>query len=117
MDGSCRGGVRAGYGITDWFAAEVETGVTANSIDSITGAAQAEGSLASVPLLLNARLHLPDNSRFSPYVGAGFGLATTLLTADKIVIGGTALDGSTADASSFTGDERRPRACVWGAAV
>lgn len=98
LDPGIRVGVRAGYGLTDWLAAEVETGVTANSIDSITGAAQAEGSLASVPLLLNARLHVPDNSRFSPYAGAGFGLATTLLSADKIVIGGTALDGSTADA-------------------
>lgn len=98
LDPGIRVGVRAGYGLTDWLAAEVETGVTANGIDSITGATVADGSLASVPLLLNARLHVPDNSRFSPYVGAGFGLATTLLTADKIVIGGTSLDGSTAAA-------------------
>lgn len=97
LDPGVRVGVRAGYGITDWFAAEVETGVTANDIDTITGATRAEGSLASVPLLLNARFHVPDNSRVSPYVGAGIGLASTLLTADRITIGGTSLDGSTAD--------------------
>jgi len=98
LDPGIRVGVRAGYGLTDWLAAEVETGVTANGIDSITGATVADGSLATVPLLLNARLHIPDNSRFSPYAGAGFGLASTILTADKIVIGGTSLDGATADA-------------------
>lgn len=98
LEPGIRVGVRAGYGLTDWLAAEVETGVSANSIESVSGAIVAEGSLASVPLLLNARLHVPDNERFSPYVGAGFGLATTMLTGEEIIIGGTSFDGVTADA-------------------
>jgi hypothetical protein len=55
LDPGIRLGFRAGYGITDWFAAEVETGVTANNIESISGptVAVADGSLANVPFLLN----------------------------------------------------------------
>lgn len=98
LEPGIRVGVRAGYGLTDWLAAEVETGVSANSVESVSGAIVAEGSLASVPLLLNARLHVPDHERFSPYIGAGFGLATTMLTADDIIIGGTSFNGTTADA-------------------
>ena len=98
LDPGIRFGIRAGYGLTDWLSAEVETGVTANRIKSITGALEAEGALANVPLLLNARLHLPDSSRVSPYIGAGFGLANTVLTGDNITIGGTTLNGTTADA-------------------
>jgi opacity protein-like surface antigen len=90
-------GVRGGYGLTDWLSGEVETGFTVNSIDSITGSIESNGTLANVPLLLNARLHLPDNNRISPYLGAGFGLSSTILTGNDIQIGGTRLEGSTAD--------------------
>jgi opacity protein-like surface antigen len=104
LDPGVRIGIHAGYGVTDWFAAEIETGVAANNIDSITGAVEADGSLVNVPLLLNAKLHLPDHYRVSPYIGAGFGLASTILSGDNITIthvsgpaGTTTLDGSTAD--------------------
>lgn len=97
LEPGIRVGVRAGYGLTDWLAAEVETGVSANAIESVSGAIVSEGSLTSVPLLLNARLHVPDHERFSPYVGAGFGVATTVLTGEEIIIGGTSFDGTTAD--------------------
>jgi opacity protein-like surface antigen len=101
LDPGIRLGFRAGYGITDWFAAEVETGVTANNIESISGptVAVADGSLANVPFLLNAKLHLPDGYRVSPYIGAGFGVASTVLSGDDIVIGGTSFSGSAADAA------------------
>lgn len=99
LDPGIRLGIRGGYGITDWFAAEIETGVTANDIESISGptVAVADGSLANVPFLLNARFHLPNGYRVSPYVGAGFGLSSTVLSGDDIIIGGTSFSGSAAD--------------------
>ncbi len=98
LDPGIRLGIRGGYGLTDWLAAEVETGVTANRIESISGATVGDGSLANVPVLLNAKLHLPNNHRFSPYLGGGFGVSSTILSANDIVIGGTYFDGSAADA-------------------
>lgn len=98
LDPGIRAGFRGGYGLTDWLDAEAEVSVTSYSIDSITGATQADGSLANVPLFLNARLHLPETYRFSPYVGAGFGISSTILSGDNIIIGGTTFDGTTADA-------------------
>ena len=88
-------GVRGGYGVTDWFDAEVETGFTVNRIDSITGASEADGDVTNIPLLLNARFHCPALHRVSPYFGAGLGFASTVLWADDIVIGSTVMDGST----------------------
>ncbi len=101
LDPGIRVGIRGGYGLTDWLAAEVETGVSANDIDSITGAIEADGSIANVPLLLNLRLQVPESYRVSPYLGGGFGLSSTLLNGDNITIahpgGSTTLDGTTAD--------------------
>lgn len=97
LEPGVRGTVRGGYGLTDWLDAEAETGFIYNDIDAITGAARAEGSIANYPLLLNVRLHLPESNRFSPYIGAGFGICTTVLATDDIFIGGTAFDGVVAD--------------------
>lgn len=98
LDPGVRFGIRGGYGLTDWLAAEVETGVSANDIDTITGATQADGSIANVPLMLNLRLQVPERNRLAPYAGAGFGLSSTVLSGDDIVIGGTRYDGTSADA-------------------
>jgi opacity protein-like surface antigen len=96
FDPGFRLGVRGGYGVTDWFDAEVETGIMVNNIDSATGATETDASLANMPLLVNARFHCPALHRVSPYFGGGFGLSSTILSADDLTIGGTALDGSTA---------------------
>lgn len=88
-------GVRGGYGVTDWFDAEVETGFSVNHIDSITGASEADGDVTNIPLLANARFHYPAFHGISPYLGAGLGFSSTVLSADDIVIGGTTMDGST----------------------
>lgn len=95
FDPGFRLGLRGGYGVTDWFDAEVETGFAVNRIDSITGASEADGSVTQIPLLANARFHCPALHRISPYFGGGFGLASTVIWADDIVIGGTTMDGST----------------------
>jgi opacity protein-like surface antigen len=89
-------GLRGGYGVTDWFDAEVETGFVANRIKSITGATETDAVLTNIPLLLNARFHCPALHRVSPYFGGGLGLSTTILSGDDLVIGGTAMEGSVA---------------------
>jgi len=102
LDPGIRVAVRAGYGLTDWLAAELETGISANNIDRITGALEANGSIANVPVLLNLRLHVPTQNRFAPYVGAGFGVASTVLDGDDIVLttppGSTRYSGTSTDA-------------------
>lgn len=98
LDPGWRGGFCGGYGLTDWLDAEAEVGFTSYRIDSITGATRSDGALANVPFFLNARLHLPDTYHFSPYVGAGFGVSSTILTGDNVSIGGTIFDGTSADA-------------------
>ena len=97
FDPGVRVGFRAGYGFTDWFAAEIETGITANNIEEITGATEANGTFAKVPLMLNARFNLPNKYRVAPYFGAGAGIASSVLTANDIVISGTGMDGSVTD--------------------
>jgi opacity protein-like surface antigen len=96
FDPGFRLGVRGGYGVTDWFDAEVETGFMVNNIDSATGASESDASLTQVPLLINARFHCPAFHGVSPYFGGGLGMSTTYLWADDLVIDGIALDGTTA---------------------
>ena len=66
-------GLRGGYGVTDWFDAEVGTGFAANRIDSIScpTATETDAALTNIPLLLNARFHCPAFHRISPYFGGG----------------------------------------------
>ena len=84
FDPGVRLGFRAGYGFTDWFAGEIETGIVANNIENITGASEANGTFAKVPLMLNGRINLPDKYRVAPYFGAGAGIASSVLTANDI---------------------------------
>lgn len=99
FDPGVRLGFRAGYGFTDWFAGEIETGITANNIDNISGgtATEVNGTFAKVPLMLNARLNLPNKYRVAPYFGAGAGIATTIITANDIVVSTRGMHGSVTD--------------------
>ncbi len=99
FDPGVRLGFRAGYGFTDWFAGEIETGLIANNIDDISGVATTEvnGTFAKIPLMLNGRINLPNKYRVSPYIGAGAGVASTILTANDIVVAGNGMNGSVTD--------------------
>ena len=97
FDPGVRVGFRAGYGFTDWFTGEIETGIIANNVEDITGATEANGTFAKVPLMLNGRINLPNKYRVSPYIGAGAGIASTVLTANDIVVSGRGLNGSVTD--------------------
>jgi OOP family OmpA-OmpF porin len=100
LDPGLRLGIRGGYGITDWLAAEIETGVSANNIESISGpdVVEADGTIANVPFFLNLRLQVPEQYRVAPYIGGGFGIASTILTGDDIEIDGTYFSGDMSDA-------------------
>ena len=86
-----------GYQITDWLATELETGVTYNTIKSIAGADESDGSLANVPLLANLVLQCPKSHRFVPYLGGGLGGSTAILHARDLSFGGTQLSGTQSD--------------------
>ena len=98
FDPGGRFGVAAGYQLTDWFSPEVETGIMANSIHSITDASRVDAVFSNVPLLGNIRIQCPLWERFRPYLGGGAGASFPVLDADRITIGGTSIHGSDADA-------------------
>ncbi len=87
-----------GYKFLEWLAAEVDTGIAVNSIDSIRGASRADANVANVPFLANLVLEIPTGSRFVPFLGGGVGFSSTVLNVDEITIDGvTVFDGSDAD--------------------
>jgi opacity protein-like surface antigen len=94
FDPGIRFGLRVGYGVTDWFAGELETGLTVNSIHSISGASDSDATLSNIPCLLNARFQLSKFDRLTPYFGAGVGFSVAVLDAEDIVIGGGRLEGT-----------------------
>jgi len=75
----------AGFLITEWLATELETGVTYNSIKSITGAVETDASLLNAPLLANLVVQCPRKSRFVPFIGGGLGGSSAVLDAHDIV--------------------------------
>ncbi len=90
--------ITAGYQITDWLAAELESGVTYNEIRSITGAIEADGSLVNAPLLANLVIQCPKKSRFTPFIGGGIGGSTAVLDAHDIILGnGNGVSGNQSD--------------------
>jgi len=98
FDPGVRVGIAAGYEVTDWFAAEVETGVLANSIDTVTDATRVDAGFANVPFLVNARFHCPHMNRLAPYFGGGLGVSGAVLDVDHLEINGTGIHGSDSDA-------------------
>ena len=94
FDPGFRIGLRAGYGVTDWFAAELETGLMVNSIDSISGATESDAFMSNIPCLVNARFQLSQFDRLTPYFGVGVGFSVTTLDADNIAFGGGWLEGT-----------------------
>jgi opacity protein-like surface antigen len=97
LDPGFRVGFVGGYQFADWFSLEGETGIMANTIDSIDGAnINGFASLNNVPLLANVRLQLPPH-RFplSPYIGGGVGGSVSIIDFDRNI----ALNGVTGSGS------------------
>lgn len=92
-----RFGLEVGYSVTDWFAAEFETAIMGNSVRNITHADDVDATVYTVPLFLNARFQLPTRSRFTPYIGGGFGGTSSVLDVDHMSFMGTYFEGSASD--------------------
>jgi opacity protein-like surface antigen len=97
FDPGIRFGAAFGYEITEWFSAEGQTGIMANTIKSITDSTTHDAVFSNVPFLANVRFQLP-RSRFTPYIGGGVGFSTAVLDADDIEVNGVFMNGSDADA-------------------
>ena len=92
FDTGVRGDVTFGYNFCENFAAELETGVIANSINSIAGntlsSFGASADLYEIPILVNGIYRLPLKGGWTPYVGAGVGGAATYFTAKNVPLFG-----------------------------
>jgi opacity protein-like surface antigen len=94
FDPGVRFGITGGFRLTDWFSTEIETGVMANYIDSITGATRVDDAVFSnVPLLVNARFQCPRLDLVTPYFGGGVGGSFPIIDVDHIEIGDTRMHG------------------------
>jgi opacity protein-like surface antigen len=93
-----RAGLAGGYFFTEWFALEGETAFMQNKIDSITGADRVHDAwFANIPFLANAKLQLPNQSPFTPYVGAGAGFSISMIDVSEISLNGTSFNGNISD--------------------
>lgn len=97
FDPGPRFGVLAGYQLTDWFAAEAETGVMDNNISAVGGSRDVDASLANIPFLLNARFRMPTQQRFSPFFGGGLGMSASVIDANHFDYGGIHMSGTQSD--------------------
>ena len=93
FDVGVRFDIGGGYQVTDWFAAEFETGMVYNSIDSIQGAFDEDAWLINIPFMVNVVFQIPRLGRFVPYFGVGAGFSSTILDVDEINIGGNIVEG------------------------
>ena len=92
-------GGSGGYQFTDWLAAELQTGITAATIDRFSsgGIRVHDSSYSNIPLLANVVLQYPCHCGFTPFAGGGVGPSFSILNADDIVASGSVIDGADTD--------------------
>jgi opacity protein-like surface antigen len=95
--------VTGGYRFGPYFSLEGTTGMTYNSIDSIAGSPATSASLIQIPFLANAVFQLPNQSRWTPYLGGGCGFSVSAINIDHAVVQGGLLHGNAA-ATAFAYD-------------
>ena len=99
FDTGVRLGFTAGFRVTEWFSPEVETGIMASEIKSISGASHVDAVFSNVPLMFNVRFQPPRMYTVTPYFGFGTGVSFPIIDVDQITIGNTSIfDGSDSDA-------------------
>jgi opacity protein-like surface antigen len=97
FDPGVRFSAALGYNVLDWLAAEAETGVINNNIDSVTGWTRTEASLSHVPFLGNLVLQCPKQTRFIPFIGGGLGMDSAILDVRRASNGSFFLRGTDSD--------------------
>ena len=91
-------GLGAGYRVTDWFAAELDTSFMVSPIESITGVGQVDGTVFNFPLMVNGIFQIPNRSRFTPYAGLGIGGVFSTLDLAYLNYGNTVFSGTSSAA-------------------
>lgn len=96
FDTGFRTGLALGYNFCDSLAAQLETGVIGNSINSISGtslsAVGASAETYEIPMLADVIYKIPTRSGFTPYFGVGAGGAATMLRSSNVPLGFPASD-------------------------
>ena len=86
-----RGNIALGYNINRSWAAEFDTGVIWNSIDSFDGTSLSSVGASfdtyTIPLLVNVVYRIPIKGPWSSYLGAGAGGAASLLSYSQTYLG------------------------------
>jgi opacity protein-like surface antigen len=96
LDPGVRISAAGGYNVNSFFAVQAETGIIYNNIDGVTGGGNIDGSLAHVPLLVDAvlRYDKPD-CKWVPYIGAGAGGDVSMIALDHVrAPSGAVVDGT-----------------------
>ena len=86
-----RGDLSVGYNFLPHFAAELDTGVIWNGIESISGnnfgAQASSGDLYEIPLLVNL-IYKPCQGAFQPYIGVGAGGVVAHMSSTSVALFG-----------------------------
>lgn len=102
FDAGLHAGVNLGYNFCQSLAAELETGVVWNSINSIQGNSLSTGSasadLYQIPVLMNV-IYKPWHGAFVPYFGVGIGGVAAIFNGSNIP--GSFFPGSSPDFSDM----------------
>lgn len=75
FDEGFAGALALGYRYGNGIRSEIEANYLNNDVNSITGAATPTGNVDSLSFMLNMLYDFNTNSRFTPYIGAGAGVA------------------------------------------
>ena len=75
-------GIGGGCWLTPWLAVEVETGYGVNNIDTLGGHDVADAMVAQMPWLVNLVFQYDGWKKIKPFLGAGAGGLTTILSVD-----------------------------------
>jgi len=90
-----------GYQVTDWFAAELQTGFSINGVDKFSPSSNIrvrDSSFGNFPMMANAVFQYPCRCGFIPFVGGGLGASISTFFADDISDGTVIVDGTDSDA-------------------
>jgi opacity protein-like surface antigen len=82
FDPGIRFGVAGGYNALPWLAIEIESGVTANSVDNL-GPDSIDAAISQVPFMANLVIHCNHFNRFLPFIGAGTGGVASVFAIDQ----------------------------------
>jgi opacity protein-like surface antigen len=82
-----------GYKLNEWFLVGGQAGYLFNTIKG------ADAALTQIPILANVEFRFPNQSPLVPFIGAGPGIAFSVITLDNDNLGGgSSVDGSDSSA-------------------